>query len=197
MERFSKLAYALAGSTVAATALAYVASGTYAVDSLHSNIGFSVPIAGGLSHMQGKFNKFSATIDYDPSNPGRSSVKATIDVNSLNTGVPGRDKHTLGLDGFYAERYPTITFVSKRVEKIDNGFKCTGDLTMRGIKKEIAIQFHQTGTRSAGEGVKLIGFEGGFKMNRRDYGLKWEMPHAADWIGDNVEVQISVIARPR
>lgn len=197
MKRLSKLAYGLVATTaVAVAAYAAVGPGTYSVINLHSNVGFSVPIAGGLSHLQGKFTKYSAAIVYDPSALSKSSVKATIDANSLDTGDTMRDKHTLGKEGFWTAKYPNITFVSKRIDKAGDGFKCTADMTMRGVKKEVVVMFHQTGTRNVGEGVSLIGFEGGFKIDRRDYGLKWEMPGSADWVGDSVEIQISVIARP-
>lgn len=197
MKRLSKIAYGLvATTTVAAAAYAAMAPGTFSVISLHSNVGFSVPIAGGLSHLQGKFTKYSAAIVYDPSALSKSSVKATIDATSLDTGDAMRDKHTIGKEGFWAAKYPTITFVSKRIEKAGNGFRCTADMTMRGVKKEVVVQFHQTGTKNVGEGVSLIGFEGGFKVDRRDYGLNWEMPGSPDWVGNSVDIQISVIARP-
>ncbi len=197
MKRLSQIAYGLVASTAVVAAIAAAGPGTFSVIGLHSNVGFSVPIAGGLSHLQGKFSKFKASIVYDPSALSKSSVKATIDASSLDTGDLGRDKHTLGKEGFYVSKYPTITFNSKRIEKAGSGFRCIADLTMRGVKKEVVVLFHQTGSRNIGEGVTLIGFEGGFKIDRRDYGLLWEMPGSAGWVGDKVEVQISVIARPQ
>jgi polyisoprenoid-binding protein YceI len=147
--------------------------------------------------MQGRFNKFKADIKYDPNNLTNSSVNATIYVTSLDTGVAGRDLHTLGKEGFDAARYPIITFVSKRIEKDGQGFRAIGDLTMRGVKKEVVMPFRVTGTRNLGEGMTLLGFEGGFKLNRRDYGLRWEMPGNLNWIGNEVTAEFSVLARPQ
>lgn len=168
----------------------------YSVDGEHSSISFSVPVAGGLVHLQGRFNRFTAELNYVPNDYEHSSVKAVIDVASLDTGVPGRDHHTLDSEGFNAAKYPHITFVSKKIEKMGNGFDATGDLTLKGVKKEIHVLFHSTGSQTISKGVTLLGFEGSFSINRRDYGMKWEMPHNPSWIGDDVEVHISVLARP-
>lgn len=197
MDNISKFAVAGVGTVVVATAIASVFAKTYVLDTPHSAVGFTVPIAGGLSHMQGRFNKFKAEIKYDPNNLASSSVNATIYVSSLDTGVAGRDLHTLGKEGFDSARYPVITFVSKRIEKNGQEYKAFGDLTMRGVKKEVVMPFRVTGNKSLGEGMSLLGFEGGFKLNRRDYGLRWEMPGSLNWIGNEVAVQFSVLARPQ
>lgn len=196
MVRFSKGTGLVAGAGLIATVWA-LAVHPYQVDSLHSSVAFGVPIAGGLSTLQGRFNKFNAVINYDPNDATRSSVKATIDVSSLDTGVAARDKHTLGKDGFDVEKYPTITFLSKRIAKDGEGFDCVGELNFRGIRKEITIHFHPTGSRSMGENQKLLGFQGTFKIDRRDYGMNWQMSHDNDWIGNVAEVQLSVLARPK
>ncbi len=181
----------------AAILLADALSGPYVCDSQHSYIGFAVPVAGGLAHLQGQFTKYSVSIDYNPQNLGRSSVKAEIKTASLDTGIPGRDNHTLGKDGFYASKYPKITFESTRIEKAGSGFKALGNLTIRGVTKPITIAFRQTGTRPLGEKMSLIGFEGGFRIDRRDYGLKWQFPSSKDWIGNTIEVKLSILARPQ
>jgi polyisoprenoid-binding protein YceI len=197
MDKISKFAIAGAGAAIFAGAYASIVAKTFVLDAPHSAVGFTVPIAGGLSHMQGRFNKFKAEIKYDPNNLPGSSVNATIYVSSLDTGVAGRDLHTLGKEGFDASRYPVITFVSKRIEKDGKNFKAVGDLTMRGVKKEIVVPFHVTGARTLGEGMTLLGFEGGFRVNRTDFGLRWEMPGSLNWVGHDVDVQISVLARPQ
>ena len=183
-----------AGAAVFVAAYAFAAQ-TYQVDALHSSVGFTVPVAGGLSNLQGRFNKFTAVIDLDENTPSKSKVTATIDVYSLDTGVAARDKHTLGKDGFDAAKYPSINFVSKKVLKRADGFDCLGDLTLRGVKKEITIHFSPTGSRNMNQ-HKLLGFQGNFAIDRRDFGMNWQMSHDTDWIGNSVEVQLHVLARP-
>ena len=182
------------GAAVVVAAYAFAAQ-TYQVDSLHSSVGFTVPVAGGLSNLQGRFNKFTATIDLDENNPTKSRVAANIDVFSLDTGVEARDKHTLGRDGFDAAHFPTISFVSKKISKRGEAFDCLGDLTLRGVKKEVAIHFSPTGTRNMNQ-HKLLGFQGNFTIDRRDFGMNWQMSHDTDWIGNRVDVQLHVLARP-
>ena len=197
MEKLARIMLATGGAAAVTVAFAVVANETFVLDKPHSAVGFTVPIAGGLSHMRGRFNGFRAQIKYRPNDLTHSSVKATIDVATLDTGVPGRDKHTLGAAGFDAAKYPQILFASKRIEKSGQGFNAIGDLTMRGVKKEVVIPFHQTGTRTLGEGMSLIGFEGKLRLDRRDYGLRWEMPGDARWVGDLVDIDFSVLARPQ
>lgn len=170
--------------------------GLYVADTSHSQVAFSVPVAGGLAHLGGRFNDFEVHINYNPNNLSRSSVKAVIQVKSLDTGVPGRDNHTLGKEGFYASKYPTITFESTRIEKSGANFNAIGNLTLRGVTKPITVPFRQTGTRPLGEKMSLIGFEGQFRINRRDYGLNWQFPGSKDWIGNTIDISISILARP-
>lgn len=185
-----------AGASLFLVAFALVAH-PYQVDALHSSVGFNVPVAGGLSSLQGRFNKFNATIEYDATDATRSSVQATIDVNSLDTGVPARDKHTLGKDGFYASKYPTITFRSKKIVKSGDGFDCLGELNLRGVKRDVSIHFKSTGARSISENQQLVGFAGAFRIDRRDYGMNWQMAHNTDWIGYNADIFLNILARPK
>lgn len=188
---------AAAALSCAAMLLADALPGAYVCDTLHSQVSFSVPVAGGLAHLGGRFDKFQVKVNYNPTNLARSSVNASIDVKSLNTGAPGRDGHTLGKDGFYASKYPKITFESTRIEKDGKNFKALGNLSMRGVTKPITIPFKQTGTRPLGEKMSLIGFEGQFSLNRQDYGLKWQFPRSKDWIGNDIMVKISILVRPQ
>ncbi len=89
----------------------------YSADANHSNVGFSVPILDGVSQVKGKFTTFTINLDYDEANITKSSVSAVIKTASIDTGIDGRDKHLRSADFFDAEKYPEITFQSKRVEK--------------------------------------------------------------------------------
>src|ERR671912_9452 len=123
---------------VAATSF-FAATTTYETDTAHSNVGFSIPIAGGLSHVRGKFNDFKVTIVYDDKDITKSSVDAVIKAASIDTGIERRDAHLRNPDFFDVEKFPEITFESKRVEKKGGGYVAHGTFTMHGIAKEIEL----------------------------------------------------------
>jgi len=117
----------------------------YRIDTNHSTIGFSVPIMGGLSKVNGKFTDFAVTLTNDEKDITKSSVSVVIKATSINTGIPARDNHLRTADFFGVEKYPEITFQSKRVEKKGKQLIAVGDFTMHGISKEIALPFTITG----------------------------------------------------
>ena len=113
----------------------------YETDTAHSNIGFAVPIAGGLSHVRGKFNDFTVAIVYDDKDVSKSSVHAVIKATSIDTGIERRDNHLRTADFFEVEKYPEITFKSSSVVKKGKGYVARGTFTMRGVSKEIDLPF--------------------------------------------------------
>lgn len=99
-------------------------------------------------------------------------VEAKIDVNSIDTGISKRDKHLRSSDFFHAEKYPFIFFESSKIEKIkDGGYKVLGNLTIRGIKKEISLE----GKRKISAESDLF-FEATSIINRQDFGVSWNRP---------------------
>ena len=112
---------------------------TYTIDSAHSSVQFSVRHLM-LSNVRGTFGGVKGTIVHDSANPANASIQAEIDVNSLNTNDEKRDGHLKSPDFFDFEKYPTIQFVSKKVEKTgENEFKASGDLTLHGVTKEAVL----------------------------------------------------------
>ena len=171
-------------------------SGVYTFDKAHSFIGFKVNHMG-LIDVPGFFRDFTGTVNYDASDIKKSSVEFTAKVTSIDTGVAGRDKHLRTADFFDVEKFPELTFKSTKVEKKGKNLVVTGDLTMRGVTKQIAIPFQIAGWLPGGErsGPKM-GIQGETTLNRRDFGVNYgnNLPSGIAAIGDNVKVVLQIEA---
>jgi polyisoprenoid-binding protein YceI len=166
----------------------------FKVDHNHSTIGFDVPIMGGLSKVQGKFTDFDVAVVYDEGDITKSSVNATIRVASIDTGIPDRDKDLRGEGFFDADKFPTITFVSRSIVKKDGNIIAHGTLTMKGVAKEVDLAITPAGEfQLPNDGKKIIGFHASMKLNRRDYGITWEHQALATFVGDEVTANIDII----
>ena len=164
------------------------------VDHNHSTVGFEVPILAGLSRVPGKFTDFDVNIAYDEKEITKSSVNATIRVASIDTGIAERDKDLRGEGFFQAEKFPTITFASSRIEKKGERFVAHGTLTMKGVAKEIELPFKIAGEfQEPDDSRKVIGFHAEMKLNRRDYGITWEHRGIATFVGDEVAVMLDIL----
>jgi len=193
MRRISFVAAVLAVALAAVPALPAVTR--YEADVAHSNVGFSIPIFGGLSHVRGKFNEFTVSITYDDRDVTKSSVTAVIKAASIDTGIERRDAHLRNADFFDVEKFPEITFKSSRVEKQGGGFVAHGTFTMHGVSKEIALPFTLNGVRKAADGKTTLGVTARTTINRRDYGINFARPDNPDFLGDAVEVELNVVTR--
>jgi polyisoprenoid-binding protein YceI len=168
----------------------------YDIDANHSNLGFSIPIAGGLSNVRGKFTEFTVTIVYDDKDVTKSSVDAVIKAASIHTGIEGRDAHLRKPDFFDVEKYPEITFKSSRIEKKGKGFIAHGAFSMHGVTKEIAIPFTVNGVNTdAKTGKTTLGATGRTTVNRRDFGINFARPDNPTFLGDMVEIELNLITK--
>lgn len=168
----------------------------YDIDAAHSNIGFSIPIAGGLSNVRGKFNEFTVTIIYDDKDVTKSSVEATIKAASIDTGIERRDAHLRTADFFDVEKFPEITFKSSRIEKKGKNFIAHGTFSMHGVSKEISIPFTVNGvTRDEKTGKTVLGATGRTSVNRREYGINFARPDNPAFLGDVIDIELNLITR--
>jgi polyisoprenoid-binding protein YceI len=169
----------------------------YDTDTNHSNVGFSIPIMGGLSHVRGKFTDFKVEIVYDDKDITKSSVNAVIKTASIDTGVERRDAHLRTADFFDAEKNPEITFKSSRVEKKGKNFTAYGTFTMHGVSKEIALPFTINGvTKDAKDPNKTtLGLTARTTISKKEYGLNWARPDNLNFLGDMVEIELNIITR--
>ncbi len=143
----------------------------YPVDTWHSKIGFAVKF-GGLFDVEGRFTDFSGTVVFDEQDLSKLSASIIIDANSVNTGVKMRDDHLRRDDFFDVEKYPEITFNSKKAVEENGNFQLVGDLSMHGITKEVAIPFSLIhGEKPDSWKNFRVSLAGSFKLNRTDFGI--------------------------
>ncbi len=167
---------------------------TYEIDSAHSSVHFSVRHLM-VSNVRGEFSKVSGTVKFDPDNPDASTVEATIDATTISTRDPERDAHLKSPDFLDVERFPTITFRSKRVETSPGGGKVTGDLTIHGVTREITLDVEGPAPEITDPwGKKRIGASATTKLSRKEFGLTWNaaLETGGVMIGDEVKIEIDV-----
>ncbi len=154
------------------------------VDKAHSQINFVAEAKFISAH--GYFDKWEAEVMLDPQKVEDSTLKITIDAASINTRVQMRDNHLRSSDFFSVEQYPQVTFVSKKISKVaDRKFKVLGDLTLRGVTKEIEIPVDQVFYEN-----NRGRFRSEFQINRRDFGITFQSNFNP--IEDMVKVQFDI-----
>lgn len=169
-------------------------TGTYNFDKAHSSIGFRV-MHMGLVEVPGYFRDFSGTIKYDGKDVAKSSVEFTAKVTSVDTGDARRDKHLRTADFFEVEKYPDMTFKSTKVEKKGKNWMVTGDLTMKGVTKQISFPITVAGFVKDERATK-IGVTAETIINRRDYGVNYgkNMPNGVAALSDDIKVVLNIEA---
>ncbi|HEX5889782.1 MAG TPA: YceI family protein [Pyrinomonadaceae bacterium] len=171
-------------------------TGTHPIDNAHSNVGFSVPILGGLSQVKGKFTDFAITLNHDEKDITKSSVSVVIKATSIDTGIERRDAHLRNADFFDVEKFPEITFKSERIEKKGKQFIAHGPLTMHGVTKQIALPFTVTGTFKNPTNNKMsMGYSAKVVLNRRDFGINYSRQDNPTFLGDEITVEIELVTR--
>ena len=181
-------------SFAAAALLGLAQAETYSVDTAHSDIAFKVRHMG-ISNVTGKFEKFGGTFSVDPKNIKATTGNLTIDVNSVYTGNAKRDGHLKSDDFFDAASHPTMTFVSKEVKDVnekDSTATLVGDLTIRGVTKPVSLKIKGGGIMNDGWGNERAAFTANGKINRFDYGLKWNKTVEAGGLVVAPEVELNL-----
>ena len=169
----------------------------FSVDTAHSNVGFGVPIAGGLAQVTGKFSQFSVNLNFDETDITKSTVEATIKAESIDTGIDARNNHLRTADFFDVAKYPEITFKSKKIEKKGKGYILTGDFSMHGVTKEISFPFNVVGNcynQKAKTVAPPCGFSANFKLDRRDYGITYGRKDDPNFIGNVIDINLNLLA---
>jgi polyisoprenoid-binding protein YceI len=174
----------------------------WSIDTAHTQAGFSVRHLV-ISTVKGEFGKTSGTVNLDDKDVTKSTVEATIDVASISTRIPDRDTHLKSPDFFDAAKFPTISFKSTKVEKAGEGkLKVTGDLTMKGVTKSVALEVSgPTAEIKDPWGNTRRGLQARGKLNRQDFGLTWsKVVEAGPVVGDEISIEIDaelVKAKPK
>lgn len=148
-------------------------TGTYTLDPTHTRLGFVARHAM-VTKVRGAFTEFVGTAVLDAEDPTRSHAEVTIQVASVDTGNAQRDEHLRTNDFFDAASYPEIRFVSTKAEALgDDNYRLTGDLTIKGITRSVAVDFEFTGLVADPWGNQRAGFEGKAVINRKDFGVNF------------------------
>jgi len=191
MKNLSKtvaLAALLLGIATAASA----AVETYAIDPVHSSVGFSVRHF--FTKVPGSFTQFSGMITVDRDNLENSSVAVTIDVGSVSTANEKRDNHLKSPDFFDAAKFGTITFKSTAWKKTgDTSLDVTGDLTIHGVTKSVVLKVNSLGFGPGMMGAQLSGWDASVTLNRNDFGVNGPAMLGTA-LGSDVAVSITVEA---
>jgi polyisoprenoid-binding protein YceI len=183
----SRFVWALVASlSIAASAAAQ--AGTWQIDPNHSSAQFAVKHLA-VSTVRGAFTKVSGSAKYDPADPSKTSLEATIDANSVDTRVEMRDNDLRSARFFDVQKYPTITFHSKQVQVVGQGkLKISGELTIHGVTKDVTLDVDGPSEPikdPMGKGQR-IGASATTKINRQDFGIT-TMPGG---IGDEITITI-------
>lgn len=170
--------------------------GEWVADPGHSTIGFTARHAM-VTKVRGVFDDMEVVIRADTENPEKSTVMVRLGVASINTRNPQRDEHLRSPDFFDVEKYPDITFVSTAIEEIDErAFMITGDLTVRDTTQRVVIPVDFIGVEKDPFGQVRAGFTGKRRINRRDFGLEWNLPldSGGVLVSEKVELQFDISA---
>jgi polyisoprenoid-binding protein YceI len=165
-------------------------------DLVHSSINFWVRHVM-VSKVHGRFTKWSGSIEFDEASPASSHVEVTIDASSIDTKEDQRDTHLRSADFLDVEKYPAITFRSTRVEPSgDNRYRLTGDLTIHGTTKPVVLDVEYAGRAKDPWGGERAGFSAKTSLNRKDYGLTWNLALEAGGfvVGEKLEINLEVEA---
>ncbi len=181
-------------ATILALALPLIASATtWTIDPDHSNVGFKVRHLM-ISNVKGSFEKLTGSVDLNDQDVTASKVSVSIDTASINTNVQKRDEHLRSADFFDVAKYPTMTFVSKKVTKAGaDKLKVTGDLTLHGVTKEVVLDVEGPTAESKDPwGHIRRGATATTKINRKDFGLVWNKTLESGGVAVGEEVTITL-----
>ena len=166
----------------------------WTIDPTHSEVNFKVKHLV-VSTVRGHFDTYTATIDTAKDDFSDAVIAFEADVNSINTQNEQRDGHLKSPDFFDAAAYPKMSFVSTSVTKTsDFELKVTGNLTLRGVTKEVTLDVIYNGTVAGFGGAQVAGFEITGKINRFDFGLQWSAVTETGGVVVSNEVKLEILA---
>ncbi|RYG73980.1 polyisoprenoid-binding protein [Lentibacillus lipolyticus] len=175
-----------------------MAKTTWNVDTVHSEIGFSVKHMM-ISRAKGTFNNFDAVIEADPDNLTDAIIEINIDASSIDTRNSGRDDHLRSADFLDVENHPKITFKATDIKKkSESNYDITGDLTISGTTNSVTLDTTFEGqSKDPMSGNMVAGFSGETKINRKDFGLTWNaaLETGGVLIADEVKITFEIEAQ--
>jgi polyisoprenoid-binding protein YceI len=165
-------------------------AGTWKADPVHSEIAFSVRHLM-ISKVRGRFTGYDVSI-VTSEDPLASSVTATIDLGSVDTGNEQRDNHLRSADFLEVEKYPTMTYRSTAMRRADDGWVVDGELTLHGVTRHVPLAVDMNGFGPDPWGGQRAGFSAAAQINRRDFGIDLTVPLDGGGVGVGDKVSISL-----
>jgi polyisoprenoid-binding protein YceI len=183
----------MSASSTATGIPGYVA-GTWSIDPVHSEVGFSVRHMM-VSKVRGRFTTFSAQI-VTGEDPLHSSVTAEIDLASITTGNEQRDNHIRSADFFEVETYPTMTYRSTGVRLAGDDYVLDGELTLKGVTKSVPLTLELNGFGPDPYGGTRAGFTATGEINRKDFNVNFDAPmqNGGVVVSDKITLQLEIEA---
>ncbi|HKQ70428.1 MAG TPA: YceI family protein [Polyangiaceae bacterium] len=167
------------------------------VDAVHSSVGFTVRHMV-VAKVHGQFTKWSANLALDTDDLTRSQIDVHIDAASIDTRDEKRDAHLKSADFLDVEKSPEISFKGTRVEKArGDAYRVVGDLTIRGVKREVVLDVEFGGRAKDPWGGERVGFTAKSKIDRKEFGLQWNaaLETGGVLVGETVDITIEVEAK--
>ncbi|KXF52410.1 hypothetical protein AXA44_47445 [Rhodococcus sp. SC4] len=179
--------------TTATATLPNLTAGTWAIDTVHSTVGFSVRHLM-VSKVRGTFNDFTGAITV--AEDGTAAVTAEIQVASIDTKNTDRDAHIKSADFFDAEQYPTATFTSTAVRAKGDDYVVEGEFTLHGVTRPVELALEFNGVNPGMGNGPVAGFEATTVVNRKDFGITIDMPLEGGGavVGDKITITLEIEA---
>jgi polyisoprenoid-binding protein YceI len=167
----------------------------YSLDAAASELSFQVRQFAG--NVTGKFTDFSGTVIFDRAQPQRSSVEATIQVQSIDTGIKDRDHHLLSAEFFDVQKFPTITFKSTSVDRTsEHTADVHGNLTMHGITRPVLLHVELLPEKSGAR--ENLHWKVAASLKRKNFGLAWNaLIEASQAVGDDINIRMKIVTPAR
>ncbi len=176
------------------TTASSIATGTWNVDPTHSTVGF---VARHLmvTKVRGRFGAFTGTITI-ADDPTQSSVEASVEMSSVSTGDDNRDGHLRGGDFFDVETFPTMSFRSTSVTPKGGDYALNGELTIKGVTKPVSFDLEFDGVNTDPWGNTKAGFTATAEINRREWGLEWNVALDAGGmlVSEKIKIELDIQA---
>lgn len=169
---------------------------TFNFDPVHSSIAFSVRHLM-ISRVRGSFKSWTGTLLVDEANPQASKIEVQIDAASIDTKEAQRDDHLRSPDFLETAKFPQIVFRSTKIEKAGGQeYRVTGDLSIHGVTKPVVLEAEYLGRKKDPWGGERVGFEAKTSVERKDFGLTFNMPLEGGGfvVGDKVEISLDIEA---
>jgi len=138
----------------------------------------------------GAFKRFQVKLDFDPAQPGAGSLDVTVDIASVDTQDGERDQVLKSPDFFWTDKYPQVAFHATRFERAGGGWRATGELTIRGVKKAVPVTF------TLAPAGAMSAMKGAASLKRLPFGLGQGDWASTEWIGDDVDVRFDLKLAP-